>query len=232
MGTSSAKPLGSLECPACHRPNYADRATCYACGTQLVGDPARGIFPGTVTVSARPGAYSQSPEVVSTGRGPVAGPLGQQRRRLRRGPFVAGVVLVVIGVLILAGGYLLNAGTRTQEVPAGSDWDLTPNTLNSIAVSMGWSGGNSTTQAFIVTGTPTCTSPSGVVAQGSGPSGSASVTLQPGTTYHLYACSGSSYQTITFSYSATGGITVLELIGIVIVVVGGLLVLVGVRGRR
>jgi uncharacterized membrane protein len=150
---------------------------------------------------------------------------------VRWGRVVTGIVVAVIGVVVVVVALVISDGTTSVTAPAGSAWTITPTALTSVTASIHWSGGNATTRVWLITGTPTCTSPSGVVANGSGPNGSFAPTLSPGTTYSLYACSGATFQAGTFSMTVSGGLTILELVGFVVIAIGAVLVFFGVRAK-
>ncbi|HUI38164.1 MAG TPA: hypothetical protein VLY85_00875 [Thermoplasmata archaeon] len=149
---------------------------------------------------------------------------------MRRGLVVAGAVVAVVGLLLVVASVAINGASTSQTIPAGSALTLTPNGVGSIGLSGSWSGGTSDTKVYLVTGTPACPSPTGVVASGSGASGSFSATLQSGTQYSVFACTPDGYQAVSFSYTSSG-ITYLVVIGIVVLVVGAILAVVGVRAK-
>ena len=149
---------------------------------------------------------------------------------MRRGIVIVGIVLLVIGLLLIAGAYVVQSMGTTQSVPAGSAWELSPSTIGAASVSISWSGAGSGGSVYLTSGTPACSSPGGVVAQGSGDSGSFTATLSPGTTYSLYACSGGSFASASFTYTATG-LSVLLILGIVLFLVGAVVTLLGMRAR-
>lgn len=146
-----------------------------------------------------------------------------------RGTVIAGVVLLVIGLLLIAGGYYVNAANKTASAAAGEVLTLSPSTLGSASLSLSWSGAGSGSTVYVITGTPTCTSPSGIVAQGSGDSGSLTASLSSGNTYSIYACNGGNGAAANFTYSATG-LSYLMVGGIVLALIGVILAVVGRRG--
>ena len=150
---------------------------------------------------------------------------------MRRGLFVGGVVVLLIGVLMVGLGYYVNANGTTTNVSAGQVLTLTPSTIGSASTSFKWSGAPSGATVYLITGTATCTSPSGVVASGSGSSGSFSASLSPGTTYSLYACTGGSGAAASFTYSVSG-ISYLMLIGIIVLIIGIILLALGMRAKK
>lgn len=150
---------------------------------------------------------------------------------MRRGLTIAGIVVLIIGVLLIGVGYAVNAMGTTTDVSAGRVLTLTPQTIGSASVQISWSGAPSGATVYLVSGTPTCSSPSGVIAQGSGATGSFGTTLSSGTTYSLYACNGGSGAAATFVYSSTG-LTYLIVIGIVVAVIGAILLVLGARAKK
>jgi len=151
---------------------------------------------------------------------------------MRRGRFIAGVVLIVIGLLLIVAGLVVNSGTTSQNVPAGQAWSLSPSSLTAVKASIHWSGGNTSTTTYLVTGTPECPTPTGVVASGSGASGSLSASLQHGSTYYLFACSGTTFQTATFSLQLSGALTWLDVLAGVAIALGAALAVLGLRRGR
>ncbi|MGI0132930.1 MAG: hypothetical protein ACREDK_07585 [Thermoplasmata archaeon] len=152
---------------------------------------------------------------------------------MRRGLVIGGIVLLVIGVLMFGGGYALNAAQMTQTATAGQVLELTPTTVGGGTISVSWSNAPSGGTVYFISSSPssaTCTSPSGVVAQGSGASGSFSASVASGTTYSLYACNGATPAGATFAYNFAG-LSYLMVIGIVLAVVGLILLAVGARAR-
>jgi hypothetical protein len=241
-------------CPRCQLPNPIGPTTCWKCGAPLaavalpspvVDRPYPTLSLGRPSAPAAPVPRARIPPPtlapapatppdysVKYAAPPLGVPMGEpveRPRRLRRGRFLVGIVLLVIGLLLLAAGLLVPGGTTTVTTPAGSALVLTPSTLNSVSASISWSGGNATSHVYLVTGQVTCSSPSRVVAQATGATGSLSASLSSGVSYDLYACSGSSYQAMTFSYHLSGGISLLDVLAIVLLGVGVLLVVLAFR---
>ena len=156
---------------------------------------------------------------------------------MRRGLFIAGLVVLVLGVLLLAGGYyLVTAPTSVSITPCNGSGSCSEGTLTTTGVgtasfSVSWSGASASTVVYLTT-TPiassSCGSPAGVVAHGSGASGSFSASMSSGTSYYLFVCSPSSLVTLTYSVV---GISYLMIIGIVLAVVGALLAVLGYRAK-
>ncbi|MCI4334831.1 MAG: hypothetical protein L3K04_04315 [Thermoplasmata archaeon] len=151
---------------------------------------------------------------------------------MRRGLVIGGGVLLALGILLVLLAVLVQGMATSQAIPAGAAYQLSPpsTTIGSVHFSASWSGAAAGTVVYLVTGTPTCSSPTGVVANGSGTSGTISATLSSGTTYNLYACSDGTFTDVTVSWTATG-ISLLMIIGIVLAVIGVLLLVVGIRAR-
>ncbi|MGB6501360.1 MAG: zinc ribbon domain-containing protein [Thermoplasmata archaeon] len=241
-------------CPRCQLPNPVGPSTCWKCGSPL---PEVAVLPSAFSrpPSAAPGGWLPAPAMGNRTAPPVEAPSGvvapdysmrydgpsvtttpsvaeRPPRRLRRGPLIGGIVLLAIGVLLLVAAFAIGGSTVTQTVPAGSGLTLAPTALSSVTATISWSGGNSTSMVYLITGSPSCSSPSGIVGQGSGSNGSFSVTLSSNTQYLLYACSGSTAQGMVFSYTVTSGFSTLDLISIVLIVLGAILILLAFRRRK
>lgn len=148
---------------------------------------------------------------------------------MRRGLFIGGIVLAIVGLLALGGGYAIQQAATTNSIPAGSALSLTPSGIGSTSISVSWSGGSSGTTVYLTSGAINCPG-SGALASGNGSSGSLKATLNSGTTYDLYACNGATPAGISVSYT-TSGFTLLMVIGIVLLVIGLLLAVVGRRAK-
>ena len=146
---------------------------------------------------------------------------------MRRGLLIGGWVLLFVGFALIAASFAVNSSV-TQNVPAGSAWSLTPKTIGSASVTITWTGAPPGAAVYLVTGTPVCGNPGGVVATGSGISGTITATLNPGTTYLLYACSGASYASASFTYTASG-FSYLNLGAGAALVLGAALMVLGLR---
>jgi uncharacterized membrane protein len=150
---------------------------------------------------------------------------------MRRGVVIGGVVLVVIGLLMVTGGYLLASASANAVIPAGSELSISPSGATGGTFSGSWSNATSGTTVYIVTGTASCVSPTGVVAKSGGASGSISASLSVGTTYQIYACALGSPSAVTLTYTYIG-LSWLMVIGIVLAVIGIILIVMGARVRR
>ncbi|MGI0052862.1 MAG: hypothetical protein ACRECR_01190 [Thermoplasmata archaeon] len=149
---------------------------------------------------------------------------------MRRGILIAGIIVLVIGVLIVVGGYVAESASQSSAMPGYPDYlSQTPTAIGGVHESVSWSGESPGASVYLTDGTPSCPATSGtVVAQGTGASGSFSASLSSGTTYALYSCNGSASGSVSTS---TTGISILVLIGIVLAVLGAIVALVGARAR-
>lgn len=156
---------------------------------------------------------------------------------MRKGLFIAGIVVLVIGVLCLVGGYLVVSAPSSVTISCGSAGcspvgTLSTNGVSGATLSVSWSGADPSTAVYFTTvgnAAPTCSSPTGVVGHGSGASGSFSASMTSGTNYYLYAC-GPASSAVTLSYTAVG-LSYLMLIGIVLLVIGAIITVLGFRAK-
>jgi hypothetical protein len=152
---------------------------------------------------------------------------------MRRGLFIAGVVVLVLGLLIFVGDYAYISQPSTVTVGGGSVDELTPSGVGATQLSVSWSGGSSNTEVYLTTSTPSCPNSGSNVATGSGASGSFSASLASGSTYGLYFCTGgavSSSSSISVTTTATG-FTWFMVIGIAIAVIGAIIAVLGYRAE-
>lgn len=157
-------------------------------------------------------------------------PHARRRRRVRGPHLLVGVVLVVVGVLVVAASAAVSSRPRTEVLPAGGTWTISPTTLSEVTAHVSWTGGSNHTHVFLVWKTPDCSLPVGVAGSGSGATGSFSVILEPSTTYILYACSGQgAAPPLLFTLVLTGGLTIAIVIAGMLIVVGLVLIVVGLR---
>ena len=147
---------------------------------------------------------------------------------MRRGLFVVGIVLMIVGVLLVTAVLAVNANPTSVSVQAGQALTLQPQVLGSAMVSLAWSAIPAGATLYVITGGPTCSSPAGVLASGTGPSGTMTVTMNGGTAYGIYACNGTSPVGVTLQYDSVGFST-LALGGVVLLVIGLVLAAVGYR---
>jgi uncharacterized membrane protein len=147
-----------------------------------------------------------------------------------RGMLIGGIVVAIIGVLLLAGGYAIQQSATSQTIPAGDALSLTPTSVGSASVSLSWSGASSTTAVYFTSGSANCPA-SGALASGTGASGKLTATLSSGTTYSVYACNGANYTTVSVSYTYSE-LSVLMIIGIVLLVIGIILAVLSRRRKK
>jgi hypothetical protein len=138
---------------------------------------------------------------------------------MRKGMLIVGIVLLVIGAILA--GYAFSATSQTLTIVPGSAVQPSTNTIGSDPVTISWSGGTSTTTVTLWSASAGCSNPM-AVASGTGASGSFSATLTAGGTYCITA--GTSTVSVTVD---THGITFLEMIGLVLLIIGVILAAVG-----
>lgn len=151
---------------------------------------------------------------------------------MRKRRFIAGVVLLVIGLLLLAGLVIplavLESEPHTQTIPARRVLELRPTALTLESFTATWIGLPNSTHIYVVRGIPTassaCSPPDGTVASGNGTSGSLATHLSPGVTYVVYGCSASSFLQVTILWKVAGGVTTLEVLTAIGLVLGLFLV--------
>jgi uncharacterized membrane protein len=193
-------------------------------GTRVMGGAGAGAAASSSTVPTA--QHSTSPTPMEETAPPSRPP-----RRKGRGMKIGGIVLIIIGIALVLISVAVQESPTPVAIPAGDADVLTaPSTsLGSASFSVSWSGAATGTEVYLVTGTPSCGgTPSGLVASGSGSSGSFSASLSSGTNYELYGCDGASPEGISVSWTATG-LSLLMVIGIIVVVLGVVLMLLGRR---
>lgn len=149
---------------------------------------------------------------------------------MRRGLFIVGIVLMIVGVLLVTAVLAVNANPTSQSIPSGQALSIQPNVIGTASVSIAWTGLPAAGTLYVITGGPTCSSPAGLVAKGSGSSGSMSVTMNGGTAYAIYACNGTSPVSVNVQYDSVGFSTI-ALFGVILLVIGLVLAVVGYRGK-
>ena len=122
------------------------------------------------------------------------------KRSWLAGSALLGILAVVLFLVALFVPFPEGSHTTTT----GTAWSITPASGASSQVTVQWSGGVSSTQAYLTRSPPDCASISGVLASGSGASGSFTALLDAGTTYWLVACDGRAWQPVTFTLVAVG----------------------------
>jgi uncharacterized membrane protein len=197
-------------------------------GARIMGGGGAGTGgnPSTAAIYQR----SQPAEAAEQPAPPVRRP-----RRKGRGLRIGGIVLIILGIILVGLSVAVQESPTSVAIPAGSADVLSPpsTSLGSASFSVSWTGAAGGTEVYLVTGTPSCSgTPGGLVASGSGSSGSFTATLQSGTSYELYGCDGGSPEGLSVSWTATG-LSLLLIIGIVVAVLGVLLLVLGTRiGKR
>lgn len=153
---------------------------------------------------------------------------------MRRGILIVGIVLAILGVLLVGLGFLVpgaSGSPQTQTLaPYPTDLCITPSGIGSSTLTVSWTGGSANSQVVLTPATDaSCQTVSqGALAKGTGPSGSLSASVSPGTAYAVYVQGASTPVTVTYSMS---GITYLMLIGIALLVVGIVVAILGARAR-
>ncbi len=144
---------------------------------------------------------------------------------MRRGRFVIGIVLLLIGLVLVV---LPFVATTTESVAPSQVLTLTPAVVGSGTVTVSWSGAPTSTFVKLYScATSVCDSGS-TVATGQGGSGSFSASLSSGQTYGIQVTgTGSAAVTLTLR---TLGLTIPMIAGIVLLLVG--IVVVALSFRR
>ncbi len=154
---------------------------------------------------------------------------------MRRALLVTGVVVLLLGGLLIAGGYAFNVPRSTAATTtAGVAWGFRPDGLTQMLAKVEWSGGNSQSLVYLVKNNYapfgfSCGGGGQLVASGGGPSGTISGMVTPGFDYLIYGCTGSNPAPLNFTLTLSGGITLPEVLGLVILIPGAVLVLIGWR---
>lgn len=153
------------------------------------------------------------------------------RPPVRKGLFIIGIVVTVIGAILLAAAALgLQGYNSVQPTPipgAPGFLQLSISTIGNAQLAISWTGGTNATQVQIFSCPSACQLTGAPLASGNGASGTLSVSVPPGV-YAVTQPSGSGTvgQALSGQYEVSG-ITFLLLIGIVLLAVG---VLLWVRG--
>ncbi len=143
--------------------------------------------------------------------------------------FGLGLALLVVGAALLLASALAGFSATSEQVAAGSAWRITPFAVTSTSARVSWSAGSPDTQAYLVSGAALCPGPANALASGDAQAGSFSATLQPGTTYSLYACSGSTHEAANFTLTVSGGVTIGDVIAGVLIPLSVVLIILGFR---
>ncbi len=156
---------------------------------------------------------------------------------MRRAWLIAGIVVLLLGVVLLLDGILVNTPQTTSGLDAAtSAWTFDPSGLTQRTATVQWSAGSPSSEVYLlIDNYPafglSCGGGGQLVSEGSGSSGSFSAGVIPGDTYLLYACNGSSPATLPVTLTVSGGITLDELLSAPVIVAGVVLVFVGITGR-
>lgn len=143
---------------------------------------------------------------------------------MRKGLLVSGIVVLVLGAALAAYGFTF-LNSQAETVPAYPSYaEFSVPSIGSASVTISWSGAPSGTTVDVYRCSTGCASSEGFTASGSGSSGSVSFTAAQGQTYEIYAQGASSGVPATVKVTA---ISILDLIGIVLIVLGAVLVLLG-----
>jgi len=250
----SGAPSGYVVCPNCRRPNPANRTVCWGCHKPLRAEAtaaAPAATPAPASTSPPPSQYpptpparastlppprsAASPRTGSSYRAPRRLPPGPSeegpRRRLRKGPLVIAILLIVVSLILFGISAAANQ-PLTQDVKSGSAWVITPQTLNPLTLTVSWNTSTGAGHVYLMTGQPTCTKPSGVVVNATGGHGTFSHTVNPGKSYNIYACGTMGYISSNFTVSESGGFSWLDLLGTVLIVIGLLFLVLAFIPRR
>jgi hypothetical protein len=149
---------------------------------------------------------------------------------MRKGPVIIGIVLLILGLIIAVAAM---PPAQNITLGPGSAVQITPNTVGSDKVTVSWSGAATGTTVDIASGTPSCSSTGNVLASGGGTTGSVSATLTSGTAYSVFECGlGGTPASNSLSTTLTqSGISILQVIGVVLAIVGVVLLVVGWRSK-
>jgi uncharacterized membrane protein len=143
---------------------------------------------------------------------------------------IGGLVVAILGIALVAGGFALEQSATSQNIPAQDFLTLTPSSLGSSSLSLSWSGASNGTTVYLTSGSVACPA-AGALASGTGASGKLTATLSSGTSYSIFACTGSTLSAVDVSYTGVG-LSPLVVIGIVLLVVGIVLVVLSRRSRK
>ncbi len=151
---------------------------------------------------------------------------------MRPGRLAVGIVLLAAAAALVVVALTVPFPYGSDTVNAGTGWNISTSSDKAEPVTIEWTGGTTTTVAYLATHTPNCSNATGVVANGTGASGSFTATLRPSTGYVLYACNGANWRVVTFTLLAVGSpayTTPLEVTSALLVIVGTIVVVLGLR---
>jgi hypothetical protein len=141
---------------------------------------------------------------------------------------LAGLILLALAAVSLFIALFVPLPVGSRTVPAGTAWTVSSDSWATVTVTVAWSANAGATQVFVTSAMPSCTHPTGVVASGFGAQGSISTDFHTGTTYNIFACTGSNWETARFTLSATGTPNLaepLEVVGAILAFFGVVLLL-------
>lgn len=143
-----------------------------------------------------------------------------QRLRLR------GLIILAITVAALIGGLFLAGAPHGVSVYSNSAASVDNSQfVTSYVLTVHWTDQPPSTEVYLTDWSVTCSSnPLGLVANGSGPSGTVSASLSPGTSYWLYACSGGSSVSFNATIAYSGGVEIPEILIALLLPVGVILI--------
>lgn len=137
---------------------------------------------------------------------------------MRQSIFIAGIVVIVVGVLLVGASFTLNTQATTVPDPrTGEFLTFSATVLFSGTVTLAWSGADQSFRFTINQCADAACSPGAAVASGGGASGSVSFTVTGGVTYVVEALGNTLAVPVTLTFS---GLTPLLLIGIVVAIAG------------
>jgi hypothetical protein len=152
---------------------------------------------------------------------------------MRKGVFVAGIVLLFIGGLIVGISFLTDSSSNTIPSPATHQaLTFSPNFIGSGTVALSWSDATSQFRFQVYQcASSSCSAPasSSPVANGAGASGTVSFTASGGQYFLIDAQQNGDAVPVTITLS--GGLTPLLLVGIVVAVLGAAVAFLGYRAK-
>jgi hypothetical protein len=149
---------------------------------------------------------------------------------VHRGRFIAGLVLTLIGVIVVVASLELSATPTTVTIVQGTDYDVKLSALTDVPTTVSWTGQPNVT-VYLMTGSPTCILPLGVVRSATGTSGSFTASLKPGKSYYLYGCTGTTATTVRVTVAPSYALTELGVLGGIALALGIFLLVVGIRAK-
>ena len=148
---------------------------------------------------------------------------------MRKGLFVAGLVVLILGGILIGVTFVVNSSQNTIPNPStGQALEFSPNFIGSGTVSLSWSQATSQFRFSVyqcqssACSSPRSTSP---LANGAGASGTVSFTASGGQYYIIVPQANTNAVPVTIQLS--GGLTPLLLIGIVVLAIGAVIAFLG-----